>query len=399
MPWVFNQQQQGQQAAAAADNQQQQQQQPAGMAAGMVSEIVITRNPQHHGEAVDWSQLTSLRCLNQLSLKSSARHVVDAALQLGSSKHHVKTLKLEAQGLRATDLGLLGDQLVVLPHLTWLALVLQYRPERKRARPAEAGQTRGKAGKTAAGTAAAKKSVLDMLKDALRGESGGVGRGTAASGSSGHAGASHSSSSSGTAGASSSSAARNTNAQGAKVSANNRQQQEGQGGMSQDMHQLLQQLPPLDRLVADATAPAATAAASPDSNSAGENIAATADAAAPVAGQTAQEGTAAGSDSAGPAAAAGGAGGSNDAGQHAGGAQSGDAGAGAAAAADAGPAAAGDGPAGVVGNNVLPHHMGWMDDNVGGNWAWEPAQALSQKLAAELAGTALELRIRPHQRF
>jgi hypothetical protein len=104
-----------------------------GQHVGIVSEVVttFTSREQHSRPEVDWTPLASLRCLMQLSLKSSAGHVVAAAKQLGQERHTVKNLKLEAQGLKVAELQQVGEQLVGLPDLTWLALVLQYRPERK----------------------------------------------------------------------------------------------------------------------------------------------------------------------------------------------------------------------------------------------------------------------------
>jgi hypothetical protein len=144
MPLVFNQQQQQQHAggAAGAANAAGNQQPAAaagaagaaiGQHVGIVSEVVttITSREQQSRPEVDWTPLASLRCLMQLSLKSSASHVVAAAMQLGQLKHTVKNLKLEAQGLRVYDMHQVGQKLLGLPYLTWLALVLQYRPERK----------------------------------------------------------------------------------------------------------------------------------------------------------------------------------------------------------------------------------------------------------------------------
>jgi len=84
------------------------------------------------GVEVDWSALAQLRCLNALSLKSSRAQILAAAKGLAQLRHSVKNLKLEAQGLKLADLEALGQQLPVLPHLTWLTLVLQYKPERRR---------------------------------------------------------------------------------------------------------------------------------------------------------------------------------------------------------------------------------------------------------------------------
>lgn len=181
-PVVFNnqQQQQGQGQAAAAGGQAagaagQQQQQAAGQAGGaaaggaaaagpmagpvaaaagaagfgFMSEVVTTlRPPEPHSSRpeLDWTPLASLRCLVQLSLKSSSDHVVSAARQLGLLKHTVKNLKLEAQGLKVAELQQLGEQLVVLPHLTWLALVLQYRPERPKPARSAAAAPRARVG-------------------------------------------------------------------------------------------------------------------------------------------------------------------------------------------------------------------------------------------------------------
>jgi hypothetical protein len=152
MPLVINNQinNQQQQQAAAANAVGNQQPAAAGAAAaaapapafghpfGIMSEVVTTITPQAQQQnrpEVDWTPLADLRCLMQLSLKSSGSHVVAAAQQLGQLKHNVKNLKLEAQGLKVTELELVGQQLASLPYLTWLALMLQYRPVRPAPRP------------------------------------------------------------------------------------------------------------------------------------------------------------------------------------------------------------------------------------------------------------------------
>eukprot|EP00775_Hariotina_reticulata_P004196 gene4196-4444_t len=92
------------------------------------------------GVDLDWSALKQMRCLNALALKSSRTHVLAAAKRLAQLQHTVKNLKLEAQGLKLSDLEMLGNQLPLLPHLTWLTLVLQYKPERRRQLEGGAGE-------------------------------------------------------------------------------------------------------------------------------------------------------------------------------------------------------------------------------------------------------------------
>jgi hypothetical protein len=92
------------------------------------------------GVEVDWSALAKMRCLNALSLKSSRSQVLAAARNLARLQHSVKNLKLEAQGLKLADLEAIGNQLPLLPHLTWLTLVLQYKPERRRQLDSDAAE-------------------------------------------------------------------------------------------------------------------------------------------------------------------------------------------------------------------------------------------------------------------
>jgi hypothetical protein len=196
MPLVLNQQQQQQAggAAGAAANAAGNQQPAAaagpagagmGQHVGIVSEVVTTITSSHEQQSrpeVDWTPLASLRCLMQLSLKSSAGHVVAAAQQLGQQKHTVKNLKLEAQGLKVAELQQVGEQCVGLPYLTWLALVLQYRPERKwrpvqQQQQAAAAEAAGSSSKAASASSSQASSTGDAA-----GPAGGAAAGAAANG-------------------------------------------------------------------------------------------------------------------------------------------------------------------------------------------------------------------------
>jgi hypothetical protein len=196
MPLVMNNQQQQQAGAAAgaanagAGNQQQ----PAGAAAaggppgavmgpfGIVSEVVTTITPHQQNQnrpEVDWTPLASLRCLMQLALKSSASHVLAAAQQLGQQQHTVKILKLEAQGLKVTELQDVAEQLTALPYLTWLALVLQYRPVRRPMRPIQQQRQAAAAG---AGSSSNAQGGSDAAAAAAGAEASAAGAAAAAAG-------------------------------------------------------------------------------------------------------------------------------------------------------------------------------------------------------------------------